>query len=82
MAISITTSEIKRKAMIAESNSDYDSAISALIAEMQGPIEFSIADCFYNDTANAKLQATLKTRHPGNHNWRVSGTVAQGNGKH
>ncbi len=60
MAISITTAEVKRKAMIASGDSTYDSDISSLITEMQPAIEHSIADCYYNDTSNAKLQVTLK----------------------
>lgn len=59
MAITITTAEVKRKAMIASGDTTYDSAISSLIAEMQGPLEYSIADRYLNDS-DAKLQATLK----------------------
>ena len=60
MAISITTAEVKRKAMIASGDATYDSDISSLITEMQPAIEHSIADGYYNDTSNTKLQATLK----------------------
>lgn len=60
MAISITAAEVKRKAGIDTSDTTYDSAIAALISEMQGPVEYSIADVYLNDTANTKLQATLK----------------------
>jgi hypothetical protein len=57
MAITITTTEVKRKAMI--SDSTYDTAIAALITEMQSPLEYSIADAYLSDTT-ASLQATLK----------------------
>jgi len=60
LAISISTSDIKRKAMIADTNTAYDTKITSLISEVQGPIEYSIADCYFNDTSNTKLQATLK----------------------
>ncbi len=60
MAISITASEVKRKTGIDASDTTYDSAIGALILEMQGPIEYSIAGIYLNDTSNIKLQATLK----------------------
>jgi hypothetical protein len=59
MAITITTAEVKRKAMIASSDTSYDSAISSLITEMQAPLEYSIADVYLNDST-ANLQATLK----------------------
>jgi hypothetical protein len=59
MAITITTAEVKRKAMIPSSETEYDSAISALITEMQAPLEYSVADVYLNDTTE-KLQATLK----------------------
>lgn len=60
MAITITTAEIKRKAMISDSDTRHDSAIGALIAEMQGPVEYSIAARYLEDTADTGLQATLK----------------------
>lgn len=60
MAITITVADIKRKAMIGASVITYDSAINSLISEMQSPIEYSIADCYLNDTINTKLQATLQ----------------------
>lgn len=60
MSITITTADIKRKAMISSSDSTYDSAISSLITEMQSPIEYSIMDAYLADTANTGLQATLK----------------------
>ena len=60
MAITITVADVKRKAMIATSNTDYDSAITSLISEMQGPLEYSIADSYLGDTSDVKLQATLK----------------------
>ncbi|MCX8053184.1 MAG: hypothetical protein N3B12_05200 [Armatimonadetes bacterium] len=58
MAITITTADVKRKAMI--TTSDYDSSISALIAEMQPALEYSIADPYLAATLDEKLQATLK----------------------
>lgn len=60
MAITITTTEIKLKAAVAASDTSRDSAISALISQMQGPIEYSIADRYIADTSNSGLQATLK----------------------
>lgn len=60
MSISITTSDVKRKAMIADTTTDYDSQISALIAEMQAPLEYSLEDSYLSNTADDKLQATLK----------------------
>ncbi len=59
MAITITTAEVKRKAMIPSSETGYDSSIGALIAEMQPALEYSIADIYLNDPSE-KLQATLK----------------------
>lgn len=60
MAITITTADIKRKAMIDAAETAYDSAIAALIAEVQPAVEHSIEDCHIEDTSNAGLQATLK----------------------
>ncbi len=60
MSITITTADVKRKAGIDAADTTYDTAIAALITEMQGPLEHSIADLYLNDTANAELQATLK----------------------
>ena len=60
MAISITVADVKRKAGIDSANTSYDSAITSLIAEMQGPLEYSIADCYLGDTSNPKLQTTLR----------------------
>ena len=60
MAITITLADVKRKAMIADALTSYDSAITALISETQGPLEYSIADVYLGDTSNTKLQATLK----------------------
>lgn len=60
MSISITASEVKRKAGIDPTDTTYDSSIGSLIAEMQGPLEYSIADCYLGDTSNSRLQATLK----------------------
>ncbi len=58
MSISITTSEVKRKCMIA--TSEYDSDISALITEMQGAIEETILDEHLDNTGDANLQKALK----------------------
>jgi hypothetical protein len=60
MAITITTADVKRKAMIPSSETGYDSAIASLITEMQAPLEYSVADVYLNDTTNTNLQATLK----------------------
>lgn len=60
MAISITAADVKRKAGIESANTTYDTAIGSLITEMQGPLEYSIADSYLNDTSDIKLQATLK----------------------
>ena len=60
MAISITVADVKRKAGIDPAITSYDSAITSLIAEMQPPLEYSIADCYLGDASNVKLQATLK----------------------
>ncbi len=60
MAISITAADIKRKAGIDSANVSYDAGIESLIAEMQGPLEFSIADVYVSDASNTNLQATLK----------------------
>lgn len=57
MSITITTADVKRKAMV--SVADYDSSIAALITEMQPALEYSVADTYLTDT-NASLQATLK----------------------
>lgn len=59
MAISVTTADVKRKAGIESANTTYDTAISSLITEMQGPLEYSIADRYLADP-DTKLQATLK----------------------
>lgn len=60
MAISITVADVKRKAMIGSGDTAYDSAISALISEMQPAIEHSIADCHLQNTTDTGLQAALK----------------------
>ncbi len=60
MAISIIVADVKRKAGIDSAITTYDTAITSLITEMQSPLEYSIADCYLDDTSNAKLQATLK----------------------
>ena len=59
MAITINSSEVKRKAMIADTNTSYDTSITALISEMKGPLEYSIADEHLSNS-NPNLQATLK----------------------
>ena len=60
MSISITASDVKRKAMIASGNTTYDASISSLITEMQAALEYSIEPDYLSDTTNAGLQATLK----------------------
>ena len=58
MAITITTTEVKRKCMITDST--YDASIASLIAEMQPVLEHSIVEVYLADTGNVGLQATLK----------------------
>jgi len=60
VAISIARADVKRKCMIATSDTSCDSAIDALIAEMQPAIEYSLSDEFLNDTSNVRLQAVLE----------------------
>lgn len=60
MAITISTADIKRKAMIASADTTYDSAIASLITEMQAALEYSIAEIYLNDTGDTGLQAALK----------------------
>lgn len=60
MAISITVSDVKRKAGIDSANTAHEAAIASLISEMQGPLEYSITDQYLSDTSDANLQATLK----------------------
>jgi len=60
MAISITTADVKRKAMIASGDTSYDTDIAALIAEMQPVIERDIYPTCLSDTADTGLQALLK----------------------
>jgi len=60
MAITITRADVKRKCMIPTSEVAYDSAIDALISEMQSATEYTIADAYLSDTGNAGLQAALK----------------------
>jgi len=60
MSISITTADVKRKAMIASGNTTYDSAISSLITEMQAALEYSIAPEYLAAATDTGLQATLK----------------------
>ncbi|MEN6357320.1 MAG: hypothetical protein ABFD83_09575 [Armatimonadota bacterium] len=58
MAITITAADVKRKAMI--DSTTYDTSITSLITEMQPALQYSIADVYLNNTADANLQATLK----------------------
>ncbi len=58
MSITITTADVKRKAMV--TTTDYDTSIAALIAEMQPALEYSIADSYLAATTDTNLQATLK----------------------
>ncbi len=60
VAMIITIADVKRKAMIPSADTVYDSAITALVNEMQGALEYSIADAYLNDTSNTALQAVLK----------------------
>ena len=59
MSISITTAEVKRKAMIPSGDTTYDSSIASLITEMQPAIEHTIDDRYLDDS-DAGLQAALK----------------------
>jgi hypothetical protein len=60
MAISITTSDIKRKCAISSADTEWDSDISSLISEMQGAIEETILDTHLQNTGNTNLQKALK----------------------
>jgi len=60
MSISITTADVKRKAMIVSTDTSHDSDITALIAEMQPAVEREINPVCLSDTADAGLQALLK----------------------
>lgn len=60
MSISITVSDVKRKSGIDTATTTYDGAVAALISEMQGPLEYSIADEYLADMSDENLQATLK----------------------
>lgn len=60
MAISIAMADVKRKCMIASTDTTYDTSVSSLIAEMQPAIEYTIADMYLSDTTNTGLQAVLK----------------------
>lgn len=60
MAISITVADVKRKAMIDSGDTAYDSAITALISEMQPAIEHSIGGSHLQNTTDTGLQAVLK----------------------
>ena len=42
MAISITRADVKRRLMIATSDTSYDSAVDSLISEMQPAIEYRV----------------------------------------
>lgn len=55
----ITRADVKRRCMIAASDTSYDSAVDSLIAEMQPAIEHAVSDEFLNDTANTRLQAVI-----------------------
>ncbi len=60
MSISITRSDIKRKCMMSDADTTYDTKIDALITEMQPSIEYTISETYLNDTTNTRLQAVLK----------------------
>ena len=60
MQFSISTSDIKRKSMIADAITTYDSSISSLITEMQPALEYLIDSAYLLDTSNSGLQAVLK----------------------
>jgi hypothetical protein len=60
MSISITTADVKRKAMIASADTSHDSDITALITEMQPAIEREIDPASLSDTSDTGLQALLK----------------------
>jgi len=55
----ITRADVKRRCMIAASDTSYDSAIDSLIAEMQPAIEHAVSDEFLNNAANTRLQAVI-----------------------
>lgn len=57
MSITITTADVKRKAMV--TTTEYDSSIASLISEMQPALEYSITDS-YLTSSDTNLQATLK----------------------
>ena len=60
MPLSVTRSDVKRKCMVASSETTYDSAIDALIAEMLPAIEHSLDPLYLQDASNAGLQAELR----------------------
>ena len=60
MAIDITRADVKRKCMICTGDNSYDSAIDALISEMQPAIECCIADEHLENVSNTRLQAALR----------------------
>lgn len=60
MSITITTAEVKRKAMIASADTTHDADIAALITEMQPAIEKEVCAVCLANTADTGLQALLK----------------------
>jgi hypothetical protein len=58
VAIAITTDDVKRKCMI--DSSEFDSAISALISEMQPSVEKGIISEHLDNSDDTDLQALLK----------------------
>lgn len=60
MQFSISVSDIKRKSMIADAVTTYDSAISSLITEMQPALEYLIDNAYLLNTSDSGLQAVIK----------------------
>jgi len=60
MPLAVTRSDVKRKCMVAASDTGYDAAIDALIAEMLPAIEHSIDPAYLANTSDAGLQAELR----------------------
>ena len=60
MAITITTADVKRKAVIPSTDTSHDQDIAALIEEMQPAIEREIYVACLEDTTDTGLQAILK----------------------
>ena len=60
MSISISASDVKRKAMIPAADTSYDTDITALIGEMQPALEAEVLADYLDDTSNTGLQAVLK----------------------